>query len=164
MAAIATLEFDIKHGVVDTDGLDDSVLNALNSGIELYRRRKYSAGAALLLPLMHFDWTWGQCDRDAAEVIALPEDLHIQCDRKNCLLRAGKSDGYLILEASSRFKVTVRDGVDEGELESWLDTNAAWTCGTISGGWGYLHTITNLYVTGFRHMSPRRRKLAHPEN
>lgn len=160
MTAVAKLEFDIKRGVVDTDGLDASVLATLTAGVDLYMRRKPRQGADLLLPLLRFDWSWGECDRAASEVIADPQDIHLQCSRQNCSLRAGKLDGHLVLTTSVRFEVAVKDGINEEALRDWLDTNAAWACGTTSGGWGYLYTETNLYVASLRKDPCQRHKAA----
>jgi len=136
--AKARLEFQIKRGVVDVDSIeDDEVKATVEKCLKLCKVKKNSEAVELLLPIMSFEWSWGSCDGDAADVFEDTDDIFFECNEKNTSLQVGESDGDLLITSSAMFEVALRDGLSADEITEWLDDNSAYACGWLSGGWGY---------------------------
>jgi hypothetical protein len=136
--AKASLEFQIKRGVVDIESIEDGdVKSKVEKCLKLCKAKKQSEAVDILLPLMSFEWSWGSCDGDAGDVFEGTDDIFFECNKKNTSLQVGESDGNLLITASAMFQAAVQDSMSADEITQWLDDNSAYACGWLSGGWGY---------------------------
>ena len=136
--AKAILEFQIKRGVVDMDSIeDDDVKASAEKCLKLCKAKKYSEAVEILFPLMSFEWIWGNSDGDAGDVFEEIDGIFFECNKENTSLQVGESDGNLVITGTAIFQVAINDGISADEITEWLDTNSAYACGCLSGGWGY---------------------------
>jgi len=133
----ANLEFQIKRGVINSDDLDEDGQNTITQCIDLCKKKQNKKAIDLIFPLMSFEWTWNNCDGDTSEIIEDSDDIFVECTKDNTVIQLGADDGNLIITATVKFAVQVKDELTEEDLSSWLDDNSAYSCGYLSGGWSY---------------------------
>jgi hypothetical protein len=133
----ANLEFQIKRGVINSDDLDEDGQNIIIKCIELCNKKQNKKAIDLIFPLMSFEWTWNNCDGDTSEILEDSDDIFVECTKENTVIQLGADDGNLIITATVKFVVQVKDELTEEDLSSWLEDNSAYSCGYLSGGWSY---------------------------
>jgi hypothetical protein len=134
----AQLQFQVKRGAVDMDALDDDTLALIEGCLQLVREGQHEKAVDLLRRNMKFEWIWGNCDGDPAEVGASGEDILLDLSVANTpQLLVGESNDALVITASVNFNLVVADNVDAASLTEWLESNSCYACGTVSAGWGY---------------------------
>ncbi len=131
------LEFQIKRGVINASDLEEDEAGVLQKCLKLAQAGNHGAAAELLLPKMSFEWDWSNGDGDAEEFFVEPIPINFDCTADNCSLRVGENDGQLIITASVQFSAEGQDGIDSDQLTAWLGDNSMYSCGYVSGGWGY---------------------------
>jgi len=134
------LEFQIKRGIVDTDGLDDDIADIISKSIKLCSQLDFEQASKLILDSISFEFDFLGMDSDPAEYFIDTGTIDKECDDENTQVKVSADDGALAITATHKFSVMVIDGTDPGELQEWLDENSAWACGYLSGGWGYTAT------------------------
>lgn len=147
-AKLATLEFQIKRGIIDNESLDKDNENIVKKCIELCKGKKFEEAINYILPSLNFEWIWSNCDGDPVEIFETNEDINFSCDEKNSVIKIGEMDSNLVLTATVRFEVTVKKGVTFDEVSEWLDSNSAYSCGYVGWGWTYMGSDgDNVWIT-----------------
>lgn len=143
----AKLEFQIKRGIVNCDDLDDEIKGLVSECLLLCLQKDYKSAVDLIMPIMAFEWYWGNCDGDPSDVFENPEDVAFDLNTNNCSVKVGEESGSLILTASVFFDLQVKDGSSLEEITEWLSDNSAYSCGYVGGGWIYVESDgDNVYV------------------
>ena len=147
----ANLEFQIKRGVINSDDLDEDGQNIIIKCIDLCKKKQNKKAIELIFPLMSFEWTWNNCDGDTSEILEDSDDIFFECTKDNTVIQLGADDGNLVITATAKFAVHVKDELTEEDLASWLDDNSAYSCGYLSGGWSYSGSDgDNVWVTDIK--------------
>jgi hypothetical protein len=133
----ATLEFQIKKGIVDIDSSDQEIKNHLQNSLCLCKQEKCEDAVDLIFPYLNFEWIWSNCDSDPEEIFENSEDIFLKLTETNSSVEFCNTEGELAITASVQFKAKIKSFVESEELSSWLEDNAAYACGHISGGWSY---------------------------
>ncbi len=134
---LATLEFQIKRGLVDDDSLDEDTRDIVEHCINLCKKKKYEDAVNSLLPELKFEWIWGNCDGDASDVFDVTEEIDFPCSPENSKIKLGESNGSLVITATVSFQIPIKNGVSESDIQSWLEDNSAYACGYVGAGWTY---------------------------
>lgn len=144
----ASLEFQIKRGVADCEGLDDDTLEVVEKCLKLCKKKDYEKAVATILPILNFEWIWGNCDGDPSEIFESTDDISFDLNPDNSIVKVGESDGSLVITATVCFEVDVKAGVTQEEVSEWLSDNSAYACGYVGAGWVYTESDgDNVWVT-----------------
>lgn len=136
--AKASLEFQIKRGVVDMDSIEeDDTKEIVEKCLKLCKAKKHEEAVELLLPLLSFEWIWGNCDGDPSDIFETVDDVAFDLSKKNSIVQVGESDGNLVITATVQFDAKIKKGVKEGEITEWLSDNSAYACGYVGAAWLY---------------------------
>lgn len=137
MSRIATLEFQIKRGVVDIDSSDHPIKGLLEESLRLSEEGKFEDAIGLIFPHLNFEWIWSNCDSDPQEIFDNTDDIFSELTEENSSIKIGVIEGQLAITATVQFYVQVKNGVESEVISRWLEENCAYSCGHISGGWSY---------------------------
>lgn len=133
----AQLEFQIKRGVADCSSLDDDVIKIVEECLALCNKKDYQAAVQQIIPILWFEWIWGNCDGDPSDIFESVCDISFGLNADNSVLKVGELGGKLVITATVIFDVLVRDGVSQEEVRDWLSENSAYACGYVGAGWIY---------------------------
>ena len=149
------LEFHIKRGIVDFEGLDDDEVSLVRKCIELCERGKNEEAVSLLYAKTYFTWDWDWGNGLYKGIVKCPKNIRVPCTKENCLLQAGHWDGNLTVSGGFSFYVELLNDMTAKEIYQWIDDDSLWACGYISAGWLYSTTDgDNVYLVGIDGNTP----------
>lgn len=134
------LNFQIKRGVADVSGQEIEILEVVHECLALCRQEEYERAVKALLPILRFEWIWSNCDGDPSDIFESLDDISLDLNSDNSIVRVGQLLGNLVVTATVTFPVRIKDGLSLDEVTDWLSENSAYSCGYVGAGWIYIES------------------------
>lgn len=132
-------EWSMEGGQIDEESIEDpKIQKALDKAKALIADGEHDK-ALQSLPKLHFEFSGRNLDSDPSEFFTEDLELSFEIDSNNkkhkISLELDNDD--LCINISVVFALPLKKGVNNSEINTWLDENGGYSAGFASGGWGY---------------------------